>query len=70
MFVERPQVPSHNNAAERALRPCVIARKISGGTRSAQGSATKATLLTLFGTWQAQDKEPWQACYEMLIQPA
>ena len=37
-FVEFPEVPSHNNAAERAVRPSVIARKISGGTRSALGS--------------------------------
>ena len=33
VFVEHPQVPSENNAAERAIRPEVIARKISGGTR-------------------------------------
>ena len=33
-FVADPAVPPTNNAAERALRPLVIARKISGGTRS------------------------------------
>ena len=36
LFVELPQVAADNNAAERALRPQVIARKISGGTRSPQ----------------------------------
>ena len=50
VFVEDPRVPSENNAAERAVRPCVIARKVSGGTRSAKGSATKAVLMSLFGT--------------------
>jgi hypothetical protein len=33
-FVADPHVPSTNNAAERSPRPLVIARKISGGTRS------------------------------------
>jgi len=55
-------VPSDNNAAERAIRPQVVARKISGGTRSPQGSATKATLATIFATWQLQGLNPFLAC--------
>jgi hypothetical protein len=43
-----------NNAAERALRPVVVMRKISGGTRSPQGSTTRLGLASLFGTWQAR----------------
>src|SRR3990172_10900325 len=39
-----PRVPSDNNAAERSLRPLVVSRKISGGTRSHAGSDTKMTL--------------------------
>ena len=35
-FVQYPDVPSENNAAERAIRPAVIARKVSGGTRSSK----------------------------------
>ena len=31
-----PEVAPDNNAAERSLRPLVISRKISGGTRSNQ----------------------------------
>ena len=34
VFVAAPGVPSDNNAAERSLRPLVVSRKISGGTRS------------------------------------
>lgn len=34
VFVAEPEVPPDNNAAERSLRPVVISRKISGGTRS------------------------------------
>ena len=40
LFVAEPEVPSDNNAAERSLRPVVISRKISGGTRSAAGTVT------------------------------
>ncbi len=50
VFVTEPAVPPTNNAADRSLRHLVIARKISGGTRSAQGTATRMTLASLFGT--------------------
>ena len=44
VFVSHPEAPSDNNAAERSLRHLVISRKISGGTRSEQGSDSKMTL--------------------------
>ena len=65
-FVEYPYVPSENNAAERAVRPSVIARKISGGTRSEEGSNTKAVLQSLFGTWQIRHQDPILSCRQML----
>jgi transposase len=65
-FVEYPGVPSENNAAERAVRPSVIARKISGGTRSPKGSATRAILRSLFATWQLQGRDLMQTCQQML----
>ena len=67
VFVEDPRVPSENNAAERAVRPAVIARKISGGTRSAKGSPTKAVLMSLFGTWLVRGQDTMQMCRQMLI---
>ena len=67
-FVEYSSVPSENNPAERSARPVVIARKISGGTRSAAGSETMATLASLFGTWQARGEESLAACRQMLIE--
>lgn len=66
-FVEFPEVPSENNAAERSVRPTVIMRKISGGTRSEQGSKTMAVLASLFGTWQVQGKDALTACRQMLL---
>lgn len=70
VFVADPRVPSDNNAAERSLRPSVIARKISGGTRSEAGSATRTTLMTLFGTWKLQGQDLLEACRRMLLTTA
>jgi hypothetical protein len=67
-FVEHPQVPSENNFAERAIRPRVIARKISGGTRSEAGSMMMAVLSSLFATWQLRKEECLEACLKMLTQ--
>lgn len=66
VFVRFAGVPSDNNAAERAVRHLVIARKISGGTRSVKGSETKSILASLFGTWRLQQKNPLQACQLLL----
>jgi transposase len=68
-FVTAPGVPADNNAAERSLRHLVTRRKISGGTRSAAGTATAMTLSTLFGTWHAQGRDPLLACQELLAHP-
>jgi hypothetical protein len=65
-FVEYPEVPSENNAAERAIRPAVVARKISGGTRSERGSNTASVLRSLFETWTLQGRNTIEACREML----
>jgi transposase len=66
-FVEHPQVAWHNNAAERAIRPAVIARKVSGGTRSARGSQTRTRLMSVFATWALHGKASIAACAEMII---
>ena len=44
VFVADPAVPPENNAAERSLRHLVTSRKISGGTRSPQGTNSKPVL--------------------------
>ena len=69
VFVAQPEVPPDNNAAERSLRPLVISRKISGGTRSNQGTDAKMTLSSLFGTWRAQGLNPLTACRQLLTSP-
>jgi hypothetical protein len=67
VFVTDSAVPATNNLAERSLRPAVIARKISGGTRSPKGSATRMGLMSLLGTWAAQGKGQLQGCRELLL---
>jgi transposase len=66
LFVEDPRVPSDNNAAERSVRPTVIARKISGGTRSEKGSTTRMILMSLFGTWRLRGMDTMSECHDML----
>jgi transposase len=65
-FVTEPGVPADNNAAERSLRHLVTQRKISGGTRSPEGSDMLMVASTLFGTWQAQGRDPLLACRQLL----
>ncbi|MFA5861754.1 MAG: IS66 family transposase [Candidatus Thermoplasmatota archaeon] len=49
-FIRVPNVPWHNNAAERAIRQGVYHRKISGGRQTWPGAARLSTLLSVFET--------------------
>ena len=69
LFVAQREVPSDNNAAERSLRHLVVSRKISGGTRSQQGTQSKMILASLFGTWRVQGVNPLTACQDLLASP-
>jgi len=70
VFVARSGVPSDNNLTERSLRPLVIARKISGDSRSPNGSQTRMALFSCFGTrvWAAQELNPFLQCLALLSQ--
>ncbi len=61
---------AHNNLAERSIRPLVVIRKISGGSRSTAGTQTRMALVSLFETWQARGMNPFQACLALLTQTA
>lgn len=69
VFVTDPAVPPTNNAAERSLRQLVTIRKISGGSRSATGTATRMTLASLYGTWRLQGINPYEATHQLLVSP-
>jgi transposase len=55
-FLDVEGVEPTNNAAERALRPAVIWRKLSFGTQSAAGSRFVETILTVVETCHRQSR--------------
>lgn len=66
VFIRFPDIKSDNNPAERIIRHTVVARKISGGTKTKKGSETKAILTSLFDTWQLQNLNPLEQCRLLL----
>jgi len=53
-FVEHPGVPCHNNYAEYLIRIGVLKRKVSFGSKSAEGAEAYATLLSIYTTCKLQ----------------
>jgi transposase len=68
-FVLVAGLSADNNLAERSIRPLVVIRKISGGSRSAEGTKTRMALASLFETWQARGLNPLEECQRLLRQP-
>ena len=56
-FLHREEVDGTNNAAERALRPAVVMRKITGGSRSEAGARAWAVLASVMRTAQQQGRD-------------
>jgi transposase len=56
-----------NNAAERAIRPAVVARKISGGSRSKEGAEAWATVASLVRTARQQGKNVVETIKSLLM---
>jgi transposase len=59
-FLEIEGIEPTNNAAERALRPSVIQRKISHGVQSRQGAICRSRLLTVTTTLRQQGRDVWE----------
>ena len=55
-FVINPDVEPTNNRAERALRPSVIYRKTSGGSRSERGAEIYTKLYSIYYTSKLRKK--------------
>lgn len=68
-FVLVKGLSADNNLAERSIRPLVVMRKVSGGSQSPKGSATRMTLASLFATWRAKGLNPFNQCFMLLSQP-
>jgi transposase len=58
-FARAEGVEPTNNAAERALRPAVLWRKASQGTRSEEGSRYVAAVLSVTATCRRQGRHVW-----------
>jgi IS1 family transposase len=67
-FVFNPDLPVTNNDAERALRHAVIARRISHGTRSTEGSKAYAALLSVIETCRLRNLKPWTFLAQVIRQ--
>jgi transposase len=67
-FLQEKQVDGTNNAAERALRPAVIMRKVTGGSRSTAGAKAWATLASLLRTADQQNLGVYQATKKLILE--
>ena len=66
-FLWDKDLEATNNAAERALRPAVVARKISGGSRSKNGAKAWATLASLMRTATQRNLKLMDTVRSMLV---
>jgi hypothetical protein len=58
-FVTHPELPPTNNDAETTLRHAVIARRISYGTRTEEGSRAYAAILSVVETCRRRKIDAW-----------
>jgi transposase len=66
-FLHHPQVPPTNNDAERALRPLVLKRKISGPTRSRRGDDFLARGFSVIETCRRQGRDALEYFHQAVI---
>jgi hypothetical protein len=69
VFVTDERVPPTNNLAERAIRPLVVVRKITFGSRSEDGANRLASLMTVGETARRHGLRPSMIYYELLTRP-
>ncbi len=66
LFLDHPELPMHNNQCEHDIRPFVIIRKISGGTKSYRGDKSLARHLSIIQTAQKQGMNVYQTLQGLL----
>jgi len=65
-FLTYPEVKPDNNDAERALRPVVVHRKVSGGARSHWGGQLVAMIFSFLETMRLQGKNAVEELFNLL----
>ena len=68
-FLYCPGLDATNNAAERALRPLVVARKNWGGNRTDKGARAQAVVSSILATARQQGENPLNVLIELLVSP-
>ena len=68
-FLHCPGLEATNNAAERAIRGMVIARKVWGGNRTWAGARTQQVLVSVLRTCWQQGKDAFARCVGLLRAP-
>ncbi|HMA34942.1 MAG TPA: IS66 family transposase [Chloroflexia bacterium] len=68
-FVLVAGLSDNNNQAERSIRPLVVVRKISRGSRSAAGTKTRMGLFSLLETWRMRGRNPFEELLQRLQNP-
>lgn len=58
LWTTDPRMPADNNAAERAIRPLAIARKVSHGSISAKGRKTRGVMMSVLHRLNACCTDP------------
>lgn len=65
-FLTHPEVKPDNNDAERALRPVVVHRKVSGGARSQWGAKLVAQMFSFLETVRLQGGSAVEELFQLL----
>lgn len=69
VFLDDARVPPTNNLAERALRPLVVLRKITFGSRSNAGATRMAKLMTVAETARRHGHRASDIYFELYTRP-
>lgn len=69
VFLDDARVPPTNNLAERALRPLVVLRKLTFGSRTDAGATRMAQLMTVAETSRRHGKRVRDIYYELYVRP-
>ena len=67
LFLWQDAVDGTNNAAERGLRPAVVMRKITGGSRSQRGARATAVLMSVLRTARQQNQPLFETIKTLLM---
>ncbi len=68
-FLYYPYVEATNWPAEQAIRPAVVNRKTSGGSRSDTGAEAQGVLMSIFRSARQQNRDPVELLIQLLHAP-